>query len=98
MNSRTIGFLFGGLFFGSIRKTIKKKANFDIDEVSPIDLIHKCKMPAIFIHGKKDKIVPISHSHKLFKDYKGTAKIHELDLDHNDPRPKWLKHEIKAFF
>ena len=55
-------------------------------------------MPFLFIHGKKDKIVPISHSRKLFKDYTGPAKIHELEIDHNDPRPKWIKQEIKTFF
>ena len=35
-------------------------------EVSPIDCVSHCKMPALFIHGRKDTIVSISHSQKLF--------------------------------
>jgi hypothetical protein len=31
MASRTFGFIIGGLFFGSAKKHIKKKANFDIE-------------------------------------------------------------------
>lgn len=69
-------------------------------------------MPALFVHGRKDTIVSISHSQKLFsviknsthfiliisKVYPGSSKIHEIETEHNDPRPKWVKQEIKNFF
>lgn len=38
-------------------------------DVSPINCISHCKMPAIFLHGTKDEIVPICHSRKLFSVY-----------------------------
>lgn len=32
------------------------------------------------------------------QDYPGSSKIHELNLEHNDPRPKWIKQEVRNFF
>jgi len=98
LKNRTLGSFFGGMFMGSVRKTIKKKANLDLDEVSPIDCVSHCKMPALFIHGRQDTIVSISHSQKLFSVYPGHSKIHEIETEHNDPRPKSIKNEIKNFF
>ena len=38
-----------GLSF--IRKTVKRKANFNIDDLKPIKLVNKLFTPAFFFHG-----------------------------------------------
>ena len=35
--------------------------------ISPIDDIQNMKTPAIFLHGKKDRIVPFYHSKELYQ-------------------------------
>ena len=65
------------------------------------------KTPAIFIHGKKDKIVPYYHSKKLHEVFincifetklqqalKVKKELITLDLDHNDPRPIGAKFKV----
>jgi len=38
------------------------KANFNIDELRPIDLVKKYFTPALFFHGKSDTFILPKHS------------------------------------
>lgn len=47
----------GGKLFG----------DFDVDKVSPIEFMKKCKVPVIFIHGDADGYVPFDMSKRNFE-------------------------------
>ena len=50
-----------------------------------IDEIAKTKCPCFFIHGKKDKLIPSSHSVELYGKCKSLAGIHISDtMTHNE--------------
>ena len=58
-----------GLMF--IRKSIKSKAKFNIDDLNPIDHVDKTFIPAFFIHAKDDDFILPHHSKDLSKKYAG---------------------------
>ena len=50
-----------------------------------IDEISKAACPCFFLHGKKDKLIPDSHSIDLFAKCKGVAGINlSADMTHNE--------------
>ncbi len=75
--------------FSSYRKLAREKlssspitwifqplAFFLNDKYSPVRWIDKVfPIPIIFIHGKKDRVIPFKHSLVLFKKYKGKKHI-----------------------
>jgi len=78
--------------FNIIRKTIEKKANFDINDLRPIDHASTIKLPALFGAAKHDDFVPPQHTHDLFLAYKGEKSIEIFEGDHNSLRPLiWLR-------
>eukprot|EP00011_Vannellida_sp_DIVA3-517-6-12_P002916 CAMPEP_0114628432 /NCGR_PEP_ID=MMETSP0168-20121206/12818_1 /TAXON_ID=95228 ORGANISM="Vannella sp., Strain DIVA3 517/6/12" /NCGR_SAMPLE_ID=MMETSP0168 /ASSEMBLY_ACC=CAM_ASM_000044 /LENGTH=482 /DNA_ID=CAMNT_0001839815 /DNA_START=63 /DNA_END=1508 /DNA_ORIENTATION=- len=72
-----------------VRKSIRQKAEFELYDVTPIDHVHECTAPAIFVHGESDTFVKPSHSLRLCEAY-GNRKTREIVLvrgDHNTARP-----------
>ena len=69
---------------------------FKFREVNPILAATNCNIPAIFIHGKDDSLVDISHSRDLVKAYAGYYKkfLEVENLGHNAPRPKRIFEEV----
>ncbi|MFH8119982.1 MAG: prolyl oligopeptidase family serine peptidase [Candidatus Aenigmatarchaeota archaeon] len=47
---------------------------------SPINYVHKIECPVLFIHGKKDKIVPVDESISLYKEMISAGKTAELKI------------------
>ena len=45
-----------------MRKSVKKKAGFDINNVAPIDLVPNSIIPAVFGHGTDDSFINSYHS------------------------------------
>ena len=50
---------------------LKSKANMDIDQISPIDHVSRIRVPAIFISGTLDTLVPHEQTSELYKVYQG---------------------------
>ena len=44
-----------------IEEIIKEKADFNLDDVEPINYAEKCFIPAFFCHSKQDTFVNIHH-------------------------------------
>ena len=80
------GFIASGAF-SVLRKTIKKKANFDLNNIKPIKVVEKIKIPSLFGHGSKDTLIPCEHTKELHKKYGGLKQIIIFEGDHNSPRP-----------
>ena len=55
-----------------------EKAGLDIKDVKPILLVQQINIPALFISGKYDKIIPPSQIRDLFQNYGGTPKTLEI--------------------
>ena len=91
------GFVLSGAM-SLVRKTIKKKAKFDINELNPIDSVDKCFIPAMFAAGKNDTFILPQHSEELYQKYAGEKSIKYIDCDHNDPRPDFYMHSVAIFF
>jgi hypothetical protein len=45
-----------------MRKSVRKKAGFDINSVAPIDLVPSSVIPAVFGHGTEDSFISLYHS------------------------------------
>lgn len=58
-----------------VRRVIKKRAQFYIDEINPEEAAKYCQAPAMFIHCKNDKLYPKENSEILYKRYATSNKI-----------------------
>lgn len=49
-----------------VNNLIKRKCNFSMNDVSPIDDIKNKEIPTLFIHGTGDKLIPYTMSEEMF--------------------------------
>lgn len=54
-----------------MRRSVRKRAGFDISKVSPIDFAHETFIPVLFSHAVEDDFVPKHHSERLHEKYGG---------------------------
>jgi len=57
-------FMFG-FIYNIIKSSVKAEAKFDLDDLSPIQLVGDCLVPALFIVAKDDKFILPSHTDSL---------------------------------
>lgn len=70
------------------RRHILRVAEFDIDEVTPIDSAPGTFIPALFLHGDVDELIPKSHSIDVHDAYAGDKEMIIMEnIGHNTPRP-----------
>jgi len=80
-----------------IRSTVKKQANFDIKNISPIAHSDKCFIPALFVAGEHDDFIKKHHSEELYAKYAGDKNLIIVEGDHNSPRPKFMFDSASIF-
>ena len=81
-----------------LRKTIKKKAMFDIKDISPIKHVANSYIPALFCAAKLDDFIRPHHSEQLYEKYAGDKNIIYVEGDHNSERPTFLMDSVSIFF
>ena len=54
-----------------LRKSIQKRAGFDIGQCAPLRLVERCFVPALFCHGAEDAFIAPRHSEQLHAAYAG---------------------------
>ncbi|DBB11274.1 TPA: hypothetical protein ACH3X3_006710 [Trebouxia sp. C0006] len=82
-----------------MRRSVKKRAGFSIDEVAPIDKIHTSFIPVLFGHAREDTFVTKEHSEKLIARYGSPDKeLMLFDGDHNSVRPTKFYGKVLMFF
>jgi len=69
-----------------IRMRVKALANFDVDDVVPLEHAKRCYVPAIFMHGSKDTFISPKHSRQIYDAYLGDKEYLTIDGDHNSER------------
>ncbi|KAL3141831.1 hypothetical protein ABBQ32_004502 [Trebouxia sp. C0010 RCD-2024] len=81
-----------------MRRSVKKRAGFNIDEVAPIDQIHTSFIPCLFGHAVDDTFVAKAHSERLLAKYGGDKELCLFEGDHNSVRPRSFYTKVLMFF
>ncbi|KAK8635286.1 hypothetical protein V6N13_023163 [Hibiscus sabdariffa] len=81
-----------------MRKSILKKAKFDIADLNTIKVVNSCFVPALFGHAVGDDFIRPHHSDRIFEAYMGDKNIIKFEGDHNSPRPQFYFDSINIFF
>ena len=81
-----------------IRSTIKSKARFDINDLSPISHVDKTYIPSLFVAAEGDTFIRPDHAKKLYTAYAGDKNLIIVDGDHNSARPKFFLDSVAIFF
>jgi hypothetical protein len=89
----------------AMRRSILKKANFDIKKNCPINYVKKSKAPALIAHAEGifklilgDMFIKIKHSEILYENYGGDKSIIQFEGDHNTQRPDFFYDSVGNFF
>ena len=80
-----------------IRGSVRRQADFDIKDVSPLNHAEHCFIPALFIAGENDDFIPKTHSLMLHDLHAGDANMIVVDGDHNSTRPRFMFDSVSIF-
>lgn len=80
-----------------IRGSVRRQADFDIKDVSPISHAPHCFIPALFVAAENDDFITKSHSLSLHDSYAGDANMIVVDGDHNSNRPRFMYDSVSIF-
>eukprot|EP01098_Paradermamoeba_levis_P001572 TRINITY_DN1183_c0_g1_i5.p1 TRINITY_DN1183_c0_g1~~TRINITY_DN1183_c0_g1_i5.p1 ORF type:complete len:372 (-),score=96.68 TRINITY_DN1183_c0_g1_i5:140-1255(-) len=81
-----------------IKKSIQKKAGFDLNECEPIKYAGTCFIPALFAHGEGDTFIQPHHSKQIQEKYEGDKNLILFEGDHNSSRPEFFYDSVAIFF
>jgi pimeloyl-ACP methyl ester carboxylesterase len=80
-----------------IQGSVKKQANFNIKNISPIMHADKCFIPALLVAGEHDDFIKKHHSEEIYARYAGDKNLIIVEGDHNSPRPKFMFDSASIF-
>jgi len=81
-----------------VKMRVQDLADFDIDELVPLESAKKARIPAIFISRRGDTFVSDQHTKDLLKNYAGDCEHIELEGDHSCTRTSDdIKHVVDFF-
>lgn len=81
-----------------VAKTIKKKADFDLNKLTPITHVKECFIPALFATGEQDDFIKPHHTQTLYEAYAGDKNLIKFEGDHNSSRPDFFNNSAVIFF
>lgn len=90
------GFMVAG-FLHFLRRSVKKRANFDIRDLEPIIAANECVCPALFLTASDDQMVLPKHGRKLVQKYRGPCQRLEFPGSHNSLRPSPALKSVAVF-
>ncbi len=56
-----------GVLFAALRKSVLRRAGYDLKDAAPIKAVSLSKTPTLFIHGSKDDFVPAPMMNRLYQ-------------------------------
>jgi len=80
-----------------IRTQVKALADFDIEDLVPLNHGPKSVVPALFLHGLQDTLVMPSHTEKLYNNYAGYKEIMMFEGSHNNSRTELVINQGVGF-
>ncbi|RDY09434.1 yqkD, partial [Mucuna pruriens] len=81
-----------------MRKTIQKKAKFDIMDLNTVKVAKSCFVPALLGHAIDDDFIRPHHSDRILEAYMGDKSIIKFEGDHNSQRPQFYFDSVNIFF
>ena len=90
------------IFYPFVKLGARIYGGFNLEEISPLEAMKKCKLPIIFMHGTKDSIVPAYMSKNVYDLCQSTKRLVYIEgSDHGiaylvDPE-KYVS-ELEDFF
>lgn len=85
----------------AVRKIVRERAGFDVFDIDPLAAVKKIDydLPALFLHGTADAVVPVSHGELLFRSYLCARKewLVLKDYEHDTARPEWAMDRAHVF-
>ena len=73
-----------------IKRSVRRRAEFNIDHVAPLERVPETYVPTLFGHAKGDTFVAPHHSERLFVAHGADTKnFISFEGDHNDMRPEF---------
>jgi len=85
------------VFLWFVKKTIKSKAQFNMDDLVPLNYVESEYIPAQFIVAKSDDFINPSHGTLLYEKYAGDKNLIEVEGGHNTKRPNHALSTIYVF-
>ncbi|GIL52108.1 hypothetical protein Vafri_8045 [Volvox africanus] len=86
------------LALAAMKRSVIKRAGFDITKVSPVDAVSQSHIPALFGHAIGDTFIRISHAEALHEAYAGEKELLRFDGDHNSRRPEFFYNSVSNFW
>lgn len=81
-----------------VRMRVRALADFDIEDVEPLEHVKKTFTPAMFMHGRQDMFIRPAHSRQLYDAYAGDKELVTIDGDHNTERSAQVINHAISFF
>ncbi|PXF47053.1 hypothetical protein BWQ96_03130 [Gracilariopsis chorda] len=85
----------------TVRKIVRERAAFDVMDIDPLTATKNIPptLPAVFMHGTADAVVPFSHGEQLFKHYPSSDKawIPLEEFEHDSQRPDFCMDRAHVF-
>ncbi|XP_010488424.1 PREDICTED: uncharacterized protein LOC104766269 isoform X2 [Camelina sativa] len=81
-----------------MRRSIQKKAKFDIMDLNTIKVAKSSFVPVLFGHALDDDFIRPHHSDRIYEAYIGDKNIIKFEGDHNSPRPQFYFDSVNIFF
>lgn len=81
-----------------VRKSVQAKANFDINNLAPINVVENCYSPAMFVVANSDDFILPSHGEALHGKYAGDKNLVRVEGDHNSDRPDFFLNSAGIFY
>lgn len=81
-----------------MRRSVRKRAGFDISTIAPVDIVNQSFVPVLFGHADGDTFVKKAHSERLMERYAGDKNLISFPGDHNSRRTQFFYSSITIFF
>lgn len=86
------------IIFSLIKRSIQKKANFNINKLIPLKNVGQIKIPALIAYSFQDELIPYGQFEDLSNAYGGEKDIIILEGSHNDVRQLEFCKAVGLFF
>eukprot|EP00210_Caulerpa_lentillifera_P004704 g4488.t1 len=80
-----------------IRRSVRKKAQFDINTIAPVDTVDQSFVPVLFGHADEDDFIRKVHSERLMERYAGDKNLITFPGDHNSRRTQFFYSSVTIF-
>lgn len=82
----------------AMRRSVRRRAGFDVKQVAPIKTVSESFVPVLFGHAEGDTFVKKSHSVRLHEKYAGDKNLVTFEGEHNSRRPQFFYSSALIFF